>query len=396
MGSFISQLLTVATMGVRTFPARIGTSLMTLIGIGGVVAALLAVLSIAHGLDRVLTTSGARDAVIVLQAGNDNEMGSALDLSVVNAILEAPGIERRDGQPLASAELFVAVDVPKRETGTDAQVPLRGMQVAGPNVRDNFTMLSGRLFEPGKHELIVGAGVLGQSANLDVGSKPKWGRTEWTVVGVFSAGGSAAESELWCDVHVLQPIYNRGSSFQTLHAKLTSPAAFATFQAALANDVRTGVVVQRYSDYYGGQSATLTGTLRIIGSVIALLMGVCAAFGALNTMYAAVAARSREIATLRAIGFGALPTIVSVLAESLTLALIGGLVGGTLAYIGFDGLQASTYNWATYTQLAFAFQVTPGLLGQGLGYALAIGLVGGLFPAIHSARVPIAVALREA
>ncbi len=396
MGGFVPQLLTVTTMGIRTFPARIGTSLMTLVGIAGVVAALLAVLSIAHGLDSVMLTSGARDRVIVLQAGNDNEMGGTLELPVVNAILEAPGIERRDGRLLASAELFVSVDVPKRTTGTDAQVPLRGVQTAGPTVRDDFTILSGRMFEPGKNELIVGVSVLGQSANLDVGSKQKWGSAEWTVVGIFGTGGSAAESELWCDVHVLQPIYNRGSSFQTLHAKLASPEAFTTFEAALANDVRTGVVVQRYSEYYGGQTATLTGTLRIIGRVIALLMGVCAAFGALNTMYAAVSARTREIATLRAIGFGTVPTVVSVLAESLTLALIGGLVGGALAYVGFDGLQASTYNWATYTQLAFAFQVTPGLLGQGLGYALAIGLIGGLFPAIHSARLPIAMALREA
>lgn len=397
MRAFIAQLAVVAMLGVRTLPTRLGASVMTLVGIAGVVAALLVVLSIASGLDEVMVNSGARDAVVVMQAGSGgNEMASTLELPAARAILEAPGIRRHGEQLAASAEMFVVVDVPKKSTGTDAHVPLRGVQAAAPLVRDGFRIVSGRSFETGKNELIVGAGALRQFEDLEIGSVKKWGDVEWTVVGIFTAGGSVAESEIWCDVHVLQPVYHQGSAFQTLHARLATADAFAAFEGALSKDVRTGVVVSRYSDYYGGQSTTLTATLRGVGSIIALLMGVCAAFGALNTMYAAVAARSREIATLRALGFSAAPTVISVLIESLTLAGIGGLLGGAMAFVGFNGLEASTMNWATYTQVAFSFQVTPALLGQGVFYALTIGLVGGLFPAIRSARLPIATALREA
>ncbi|MDH3642642.1 MAG: ABC transporter permease [Gammaproteobacteria bacterium] len=397
MGAFIAQFAVVAMLGVRTLPTRIGASVMTLVGIAGVVAALLVVLSIASGLDEVMLNSGARDAVVVMQAGSGgNEMASTLELPATRAILEAPGIRRQGERLAASAEMFVVVDVPKKSTGTDAHVPLRGVQAAAPFVRDGFRIVSGRSFEPGKNELIVGSSALRQYEDLEIGSVKKWGDVEWTVVGIFTAGGSVAESEIWCDVHVLQPIYHQGSAFQTLHARLASADAFAAFEEALSTDVRTGVVVSRYSDYYGGQSTTLTATLRSVGSIIALLMGVCAGFGALNTMYAAVAARSREIATLRALGFSAAPTVISVLIESLTLAGIGGLLGGAIAFVGFNGLEASTMNWATYTQVAFSFQVTPVLLAQGVFYALTIGLVGGLFPAIRSARLPIATALREA
>lgn len=383
-------------MGVRTLPSRLGTSLMTLFGIAGVVAAFLVVLSIAAGLESVLSTSGADDTVVVMRVGSNNEMASSLGLDATRAISEAPGLARGSDGPIMSAEIVVVVDVPKRTTGTDAQIPLRGVQLSAPSLREGFEIVQGRMFDQGKYELIVGRGALGQYDGLDLGSSKQWGDTLWTVVGVFAAAGSVAESEIWTDLHMLQPVYGFGSDVHTVHARLDGAEDFDELRSALEDDVRTNVIVQRDSEFYGSQSETLTSTLRFIGGIAGLLMGVCAAFGALNTMYAAVSARTREIATLRAIGFGAVPCLVSVLSESLAVAAVGGALGAIIAFVGFDGLATSTMNWATYTQLAFTFEVTPTLALQGIGYALAIGLVGGLFPALRVARLPVAVALREA
>ena len=396
MHHLLSQIATVGMLSVRTLPARLGTSLMTLVGIAGVVAALLVVLSIAAGLEKIMQISGADDSVVVLRMGSENEMASSLELETIRTISQTPGIRRDVDGLLMSEEVVVVVDLPKRTTGTDAQVPLRGVKLTATKVRDDFHIVEGRMFEPGKHELIVGRGVLGAHEGLDVGSTKVWTDVTWTVVGVFATAGSVAESEIWGDVHAIQPVYGFGSSVHSVHATLESPESFDVFRDALVNDVRVNVLVERHSDFYGRQSEALTSTLKTIGALAGFLMGVCATFGALNTMYAAVAARAREIATLRAIGFGAGPTVFSVLCESLTIATIGGLVGVAIAFVGFDGLEASTMNWATYTQVAFTFQVTPTLAAQGIAYALAIGLLGGLFPAFRAARLPVAVALREA
>jgi putative ABC transport system permease protein len=320
---------------------------------------------------------------------------SGLGREDTRIIAEAPGVRRSAAGPMASAELYVIVDVPKRSTGTDANVPLRGVQPAAFEVRDEIQILEGRRFEPGRNEVLVGRAAASQFAGLDLGNRLRWGQNEWTVVGIFSAGGGLAESEIWCDAGVLQPAYRRGDSFQSVYAKLESPDAFQKFKDALTADPRLDLKVIRESEYYAAQSEGLTTLIRALGIVITLMMGLGAIFGALNTMYAAVATRTREIATLRALGFRAGPVVLSVMTESLLLALLGGGVGAAVAYFAFNGFQTSTLNWATFSQLSFSFTVTPLLMGVGLACAVLMGLIGGLFPAFRAARLPVATALRE-
>ncbi len=395
MLNWLSQVVAVTLVNLRTIPQRLGASLATIVGVAGVVVVSIAVFSIAEGVRRAMTSTAAADTAIVLRSGSDSEMMSGLRREDTRTISDAAGVRRGPGGPVASSELYVVVDIPKRSTGTDANVPLRGVQPAAFEVRDEVTIISGRRFEPGRNEVIVGRSAAASFAGLDLGAKLRWGESDWTVVGIFSAAGGLAESEIWCDVGVLQPAYRRGDSFQAVYAKLESPEAFTTFKDALTSNPSLDVKVQQESEYYEAQSRALTGLIRILGAVITVLMGAGAIFGALNTMYAAVAARTREIATLRAIGFRSGPVVISVLVESLLLALAGGVVGAAIAYLGFNGFQTSTMNWATFSQLSFSFAVTPALIGVGLACALGMGLLGGLFPALRAARIPVATALRE-
>jgi putative ABC transport system permease protein len=296
---------------------------------------------------------------------------------------------------LVSSELFVIVDVPKRSTGTDVNAPIRGVQPSAFSVRKQFEIVEGRNFEPGRNEVIVGRAAAAEFSGLDVGAVRRWGENEWKIVGHFSTGGSVEESEIWTDVKVLQPAYRRGNSFQSVRVVLESPEALTTFKDALTTDPRLSVDVIRESAYYAEQSQLMISIIRGLGYAIALLMGVGAVFGALNTMYMAVSGRTREIATLRALGFGASPVVVSVLVESLLLAGIGALVGASIAYGLFNGYQAATMNFQTFSQVAFAFAVTPELLAQGAVFALVMGLLGGFFPALRAARQPVAAALRQ-
>lgn len=395
MLSWLSQVAAVTTMNLRTLAERRGASLATVVGVAGVVIVFVAVFSIAEGVRHALTSNAADDTAIVLRSGSDSEMMSGLGRDDTRVIAEAPGVRRSPAGPVASAELYVIVDVPKRSTGTDANVPLRGVQPAAFEVRDEVQIVEGRRFEAGKNEVIVGQAAASQFAGLDLGNRLRWGQNEWTVVGIFTANGGLAESEIWCDTGVLQPAYRRGDSFQSVYARLESPDAFQRFKDALTKDPRLDVKVIRESEYYATQSEGLTTLIRALGIVITLLMGVGAIFGALNTMYAAVATRTREIATLRALGFRAGPVVLSVLTESLLLAVIGGAAGGTVAYLAFNGFQTSTLNWSTFSQLSFSFTVTPLLLTWGLASAVLMGSIGGLFPAIRAARLPVATALRE-
>lgn len=390
-----SQVMAVTGVNLRTLPQRRGSSLATIIGVAGVVIVSIAVFSIAEGVRHALSASAAADTAVVLRSGSDSEMMSGLQRDATRIISEAPGVRRSASGPAASAELYVIVDLPKRSTGTDANVPLRGVQPAAFDVRDQVRIVQGRRFEPGRNEVVVGKAAASQFQGLDLGNHLRWGENEWTVVGIFEANGGLPESEIWCDVGVLQPAYRRGSTFQSVYAKLDSPEAFTSFKDALTADPRLDVKVVREDEYYAGQSRALTGLIRIIGVFITVVMGAGAVFAALNTMYAAVAARTREIATLRALGFRAGPVVVSVLAESLLLALIGGVIGAVLAWVAFDGFQTSTLNWATFSQLSFSFAVTPPLIGMGIACSLLMGLIGGLFPAIRAARLPVATALRE-
>lgn len=395
MRNWLSQVAAVTGLNLRTIGQRRGASAAAVFGVAGVVAVFVAVLSIAEGFQKTMTTSGSTDTALVLRSGSDSEMMSGLGRETTRLIADAPGVARSAAGPMASAELFVVIDLPKRSTGTDANVPLRGVQPAAFEVRDEIEIVEGRTFRPGSNEIIAGKAAAAEFAGLEVGARHRWGESEWRVVGIFSAGGGLAESEIWCDAGVLQPAYRRGSTFQAVYARLESPAAFDRFKDTLTTDPRLDVKVIRETEYYADQSRTLTGIITGLGTIIAGLMAIGAVFGALNTMYTAVSSRTREIATLRALGFGGGPVVLSVLAESLFLALVGGALGAAVAYLAFNGYQTSTLNWNSFSQVAFAFAVTPRLLVQGIVYALLMGLVGGLFPAIRAARMPVAAALRE-
>ncbi len=391
---WLVQTWAVVRLNLATLGQRRGASLATVVGVAGVVAVFVAVLSIAEGFRRTLATAGADDTALILRTGSDSEMMSILFRDDAQVIAQAPGVAR-EGAPISSAELFVVVDVPKRSTGSPANVPLRGVQPAAFAARRNIRIVAGRMFSWGKNEVIAGAGAANQFSGLEVGSRMRWGQNEWDVVGIFAADGALWESELWTDVGVLQPAYRRGASYQSVVARLESEEAFEPFKNALTTDPRLDVKVMRQSEFYAEQSRVMTGIIQGLGTLIAVLMGIGAVFGAWNTMYSAVASRTREIGTLRALGFGSGPVVVSVLAEALVLALAGGALGAGLAYASFDGFRTSTMNFQTFSQVAFAFRVTPDLLAQGVVYSLVMGLLGGLFPAIRAARLPVAAALRE-
>ena len=393
--NFLKQTLAVTIVNLRTIPQRLGSSGVAIVGIAGVVIVLVSVLSIAQGFAAAMEASGSPVRALVMRSGADSEMTSGLGGPEVDIIKQAPGL-RRDGQaPLASAELYVIIDIPKISTDTSANVPMRGIEPPGTGLREEFSIAEGRMFQFGTNEVIVGRGATVNFKGLRVGDTIVSGQNKWPVVGMFETDGSVAETEVWCDARVLQGVYRRGNSYQSLLARLDSSDSFNTFRDWLTANPQVNVQVRREADYYAQQSRALTSLIRTVGFGIAALMGIGAVFGAILTMYTAVSTRSREIATLRALGFNTTSVVVSVLAESLALAAIGGLIGGLLAYVAFNGYQTSTMNFSTFSQVAFAFQVTPQLLGMGLFYALAMGLLGGLFPALRAARLPIPSALRE-
>jgi len=394
--NWFTQVYAVGILNLRTLPQRFGSSAATVVGVAGVVMVFVAVLSIGEGFRATLTETGSPATALVMRTGADTEMMSLVSLEDSRIIQDAPGIGRTPSNgPLASPEMLVLVDVPKISTGTAANVPLRGVTPVAFEVRPKLKMVAGRKFVPGRNEIIVGAGALREFAGLQMGDTKQWGRTDWIVVGVFTDGGSVAESEIWADLNVLQGAYNRGTIVSDVYARLVSPGDFEKFKAALTTDPRLSVRVVRETEYFAEQSTTLTNIVTRLGFLIAAMMGVGAVFGAINTMYSAVATRTREIATLRALGFGGGPVVISVVAESILLALVGGLIGGTIAYVVFNGYHASTINWRSFSQVAFAFRVTPALLIQGFVYSVAIGLVGGVFPAVRAARTSVAAALRE-
>ena len=395
MFNWFSQIFALIQFNLRTIWQRKGSSAAALFGIAGVVAVLVGVLSIAQGFSAVMNASGKPDTALILRSGADTEMMSGLSRDTTRIIADTEGIARSAEGALASAELFVIINLPKRSTGTDANVPLRGVEPMAFSVRSDVDIIQGRPFEWGRNEVIVGSGAVREFEGLDLGGRIPVGKEEWIVVGIFEADGGISESEIWTDASVLQPAFRRGNSFQAVYAKLEAPEGFQGFKDRLTTDPRLNVTVVRQDEYYAEQSTQITDLITGLGTLIAGLMGIGAVFGALNTMYSAVSSRTREIATLRALGFGSGPVVISVLVEALVLAFIGGAIGAGLAYVAFDGFRAATMNWQRFSQVAFAFDVTPGLLIRGIFYAAMIGLVGGLFPAIRAARMPVAAALRE-
>ena len=395
MFSWIAQTIAVTALNLKTIPQRLASSAVAIVGIAGVVIVLVSVLSIAQGFTAAMRDSGSPSRALVMRSGADSEMTSGLSGPEVDVIKQAPGI-RNDGQAvMASAELYVIIDLPKRSTNTAANVPMRGIEPTAPHVREEVSIVEGRMLTFGTNEIVVGRGASRQFAGLTLGNEVVSGQNRWTVVGIFEADGGVAETEIWCDARVLQGAYRRGNSFQVVLAHLDSTNTFDTFKDWLTANPQLNVQVRRETEYYAQQSRALSSLIRTIGFGIAALMGIGAVFGAVLTMYTAVSTRSREIATLRALGFNATSVVVSVLAESLALATLGGAIGGLGAYLAFNGYQTSTMNFQTFSQVAFAFQVTPQLLVLGLVYALGMGLIGGLLPAVRAARLPIPSALRE-
>jgi putative ABC transport system permease protein len=392
----ISQIIAVTGVNIRSIRARLGSSSVAVIGIAGVVLVFVAVLSIAEGVNATMKASGDPELVLILRAGSDTEMTSGLAGDSTRIIQDAPGIARDgSGAPMTSPELFVVVDHPLKRSGSPANVPLRGVTPEAFKVHSRLKIVEGRNLQFGQNEIIAGRAAAGQFVDLSVGRTLKWGENTWTLVGIFDEGGAVSESELWCDVKVLQPAYRRGNSFQSVYAKLASPDSFQQLKDSLTTNPQLQVSAMRAADYYGSQTETLQMIIRTIGGIIGILMGVGAVFGAVITMYTAVASRTREIATLRALGFGSIPVVVSVLVEASLLALAGGVIGGAVAWLAFNGYETATMNFQSFSQIAFKFAVTPKLLGMALGYSLLMGLVGGLLPAIRAARLPVVTALRE-
>jgi len=392
---FFKQAFTVILIGLYTIPQRLSSAGVAVIGIAGVVVVLVGVLSIAEGFEKAMVGAGRPDRAIVMRQGADSEMSSGIGGPEVDLIKQAAGVQKNGAVSVASAEMFVVVDVNRRSTNTGSNVPLRGVDSEVLAVRPEAKIVEGRMLNFGTNEVVVGRAASQQFSGLRVGETFRSGQTQWPVVGVFETGGTAAETEIWCDVRSLQGAFRRGNSYQSVLAKLESPASFDAFRDSLSSNPQVNVDVEREADYYRKQSRTLTGLVQGIGWGVAFLMGLGAIIGAVLTMYSAVIARTREIATLRALGFGSFPVLLSILGESMVLALAGGILGGALAYAGFNGFQTSTMNWQTFSQVAFGFAVTPQLLTQGIVYALIMGLLGGVFPAIRAARLPISKALRE-
>ena len=393
--SGLNQIFAVTWLNLRNLPQRMGSSVVAVVGVAAVVLVFAAVLSMGKGFERTMIAAGSDDTAIIMRSGSTSELNSGFSNEQVLIVADAPGVLKDGDDAILSAELYVIVDVKKKSTNTDSNVPFRGVQPGAFDVRNGVQIVEGRLFEEGKNELLVGRSAQQEFAGLETGTTIRFGQSTWAIVGVFEANGSVSESELWTDVRVLQGAYRRGNSFQSVRVRLQSPDSIEALRTALEDDPRIDPDVMTEKEYYSSQAEPLSRFIRLIGYPLTFLMAIGAIFGALNSMYSSISVRGKEIATLRALGFGPLSVLISTMVESTLLALVGGLIGGAIAFLVFNGFQVSTLNGASFSQVVFDFAVTPELLIDGLKAALIIGAVGGLFPAIRAARLPVAQALRE-
>jgi len=390
----LSQVLAITGINIRSIPERWASSFVIVIGLAGVVAVFTALLAMATGFEQTLKSTGRNDAVIIMRGGSDAELNSGLDRTQTDLIEQGAGIRTgTDGRPQASAEMLIIAElIRKGDVKGGANITVRGVEPTAFTLRPQLKIISGRTFTPGLRELIVGSGVLKQFQGADVGQVVRMRGSDWTVVGVFQ-GGDAHDSELWTDINVARTTFGRTGASSVL-AALDGPDGFDRLKSSLAADPRLNVDVVRERDYFSGQTKQFRQTIGFLAAIVTIIMGLGAIFAALNSMYAAVAARGKEIATLRAIGFGGLPVLVSVMIEALLLALVGGLLGALIAYLLFNNLSVSTLG-QNFTQVVFDFKVTPQLVGRGLIIALIIGMVGGFLPAVRAARMPVTMGLRE-
>jgi putative ABC transport system permease protein len=380
---------------VRSVKARWTSTIVAVAGIAGTVGVFIAMLSLARGFKATLVSSGSADNALITRAGATSEMTSGVPIDSVKVIQDAPGIARGAGGPLLTSEAVLMAPIPLLSTGTDANVELRGVSPNVLDIRRNIKIIEGRMFTPGVSELVVGKNARATYSGLTLGNTIGLGTVRWQVVGIFDAGGSSFDSEVWGDAHLLNGAYKRPDTLsQSVTVHLTSPAALQQLKDSLTSDPRLNVDVTREIDYYAKQSTRMTTLITILGGFVAAIMAIGAVFGALNTMYSAVAERGREIATMRALGFGAVAVVLSFSIEALLISFVGGAIA-CLAVLPLNGLTTSTMNFQTFSNLAFAFKITPELLAKGVFFALTMGLIGGLLPAVRAARLPVAAALRE-
>jgi putative ABC transport system permease protein len=395
MANPFTQIVAVTGMNLRNIPLRWSSSLVAVLGIGGVTLVLVALLSIAAGFRVALEGSGSDDVAMLMRAGSTNELSGGFGADTVTVVADAPGIARFEGKPVMSPELYVLVDGKMKGKDASTNLPLRGVSPMAGKVRKNFKLVEGRMFREGTNEVIVGDGVVKQYDGLEVGKVVRWGATDWTVVGRYTDQGGIAESEVWGDTRVVQQAWRRGNSFQSIRAKLTDKSAIKTLKDALSKDPRVRLSIQTERDFYVDQQKLMSTIINNVGWTLAIMMGIAALFAALNTLYNAVAQRVREIATLRALGFGGMPVVISVLAEAIILGAVGGLIGGLLAFVFLNGMTSSTMNWSSFSQMTFAFTVTPKLVLTGIIYGLILTFIAGILPGIRAARMPITSGLRE-
>ena len=384
----LGQILQITAMNLKNLPARAGSSLVIVVGIAGVVGVMVAILAMAAGFRGTLQRSAAPDRAIVVRGGSDSELSSAIVTEEANILASMEGVVQ------SSPELYTVADVPKRSTGLDANLIVRGVAPGAFDVHDRVRIVEGRRFDTGKGELIAGRGAHLEFAGIDVGNTVEMRQSEFLVVGIFEADGSAFESELWVDLPVAQSVFRRGQSVSSMRLRVDDPARIEALSAEVEADPRLDLKLASEAEFFAAQGGSLAQQIERFGAAVAVIMAVGALFAALNTMYSAVVTRTVEIATLRALGFGSLPVVVSVMAEALALALLGGVGGAAIAYLLFDGFTASTLNDASFSQIAFDFAVTPALMQTGLTWAIALGAIGGLFPAMRAAWMPITAALR--
>ena len=390
----LKQVVAITQLGLRSIPQRLGPSLVIVVGLAGVVAVFTALLAMAAGFQSTLEAAGRPDVALVLRGGSQAELNSGLTREQATIIKQAPGVAAgADGQPLASAEVMVIAELMKTGERLGSNITVRGVEPAAFELRPQLEILEGRRFRPGLKELIVGRGVTQQFQGAGLGKTVRMRGSDWVVVGVFRSG-DANESELWADADVAQSAFNR-QGFSSVRLRLADPKGLQAVKDALTADPRVNVDVQSEQAYFSGQTKNFRQTIGALAGVVTFIMALGATFAALNTMYAAVGTRSREIATLRAIGFGGVPVVVAIMLESLVLALLGGILGAALAYLLFNNMAVSTLG-ANFTQVVFQFAVTPALVVDGLIIAVAIGMLGGFLPALRAARQPVTTALRAA
>jgi putative ABC transport system permease protein len=379
----------------RSIRARWTSTIVAILGIAGTVGVFVAMLSLARGFKATLVASGSPGNALVMRAGSSSEMMGGITLDSIRVIQDKPGIARDGSIPLVTQEVVGVMPFPLITTGTDANVQVRGVSPNVLEIRKFVKIAQGRMFQPGQYELVVGKNAMKTYAGLTLGNTVDFGGGHWKVVGIFDAGGSAFDSEVWCDSKIFDDVLKRPPNiFQSATVHLVSPASFQEFKDAVTADPQLNVDVVREIDYYAKQSTTMTKLITILGGLVAAIMAIGAIFGALNTMYSAVAERGREIATMRALGFTAWNVILSFLFEALLISFIGGIIG-CLVVLPLNGLTTSTMNFQTFSNVAFAFKITFDLLVMGVLFAMVMGVLGGLLPALRAATQPVSVALRE-